>query len=210
MLRHLSWIIPGRDARQLSVAHFGGLDILTAILSARHVEPWFYYAIVATAGSVIGAYMTFKAARKAGASYLSANLESSGLANCWRVLRNTAPAHSWCQPVPFPFPTSFFLRPQGVELLIGRFIAVVAICRERAIGDCDRCVIIWTTLRSCFATSRRVLPVAAGSRDGHRCGDYCDRDVAEARGRGLNRGQLPAPNYTALINYAAFDSSQTR
>jgi hypothetical protein len=29
---------------------FGGLDILTAILAARHREPWYYYAGVATAG----------------------------------------------------------------------------------------------------------------------------------------------------------------
>src|SRR5437764_15041386 len=49
---------------------FGGLDILTAILAARHEQPWFYYAAIATAGSVIGASLTFRAARKAGAIYL--------------------------------------------------------------------------------------------------------------------------------------------
>lgn len=43
---------------------FGGLDILTAILAARHREPWYLYAGVATAGSVIGAYLTFRMARR--------------------------------------------------------------------------------------------------------------------------------------------------
>jgi len=50
---------------------FGGLDILTAILAARRHEPWYYYAGVATAGSVIGAYLTFRMARKAGLDYLN-------------------------------------------------------------------------------------------------------------------------------------------
>jgi len=69
MLRHLGglglFLVAMLDSSPLPT--FGGLDILTAILSARHVEPWFYYAMVATAGSVIGAFTTFKAARKAGA-----------------------------------------------------------------------------------------------------------------------------------------------
>ena len=50
---------------------FGGPDILTAILAARHVEPWYYYAAVATLGSVVGAYLTYRAAHLAGAGYLT-------------------------------------------------------------------------------------------------------------------------------------------
>ncbi len=49
---------------------FGGPDILTAILAATHRNPWYEYAAVATAGSVIGAYLTFRIARKAGSAYL--------------------------------------------------------------------------------------------------------------------------------------------
>jgi membrane protein YqaA with SNARE-associated domain len=49
---------------------FGGPDILTAILAASHRNPWYEYAAVATAGSVIGAYLTFRLARKAGSAYL--------------------------------------------------------------------------------------------------------------------------------------------
>jgi membrane protein YqaA with SNARE-associated domain len=48
---------------------FGGPDILTAILAASHRNPWYEYAAVATAGSVIGAYLTFRLARKAGSAY---------------------------------------------------------------------------------------------------------------------------------------------
>src|ERR1700719_2367110 len=49
---------------------FVGLDILTAVLAASHRNPWYEYAATATAGSVVGAYITFRFARKAGSAYL--------------------------------------------------------------------------------------------------------------------------------------------
>ena len=49
---------------------FGGLDLLTAILAARHREPWYFYAIIATAGGLIGSFITYSIARKAGEAYL--------------------------------------------------------------------------------------------------------------------------------------------
>ena len=42
----------------------------TALLAASHRNPWYEYAATATAGSVIGAYITFRLARKAGSAYL--------------------------------------------------------------------------------------------------------------------------------------------
>src|ERR1700689_5685654 len=53
---------------------FGGPDILIAILSGTHRNPWYEYAAVATAGSVIGAFITFRIARKAGAAYLNSKV----------------------------------------------------------------------------------------------------------------------------------------
>jgi len=47
---------------------FGGPDILTAISAASHRNPWYEYAAVATAGSVIGALLTFRVARRAGSA----------------------------------------------------------------------------------------------------------------------------------------------
>src|SRR5580698_6900018 len=49
---------------------FGGPDILTAILAARQTNPWYEFVAVATAGSVLGAWLTFRIARKAGSAYL--------------------------------------------------------------------------------------------------------------------------------------------
>ena len=45
---------------------FGGPDIVTALLAAGHRPLWYEYAAAATAGSVVGAYLTFRLARRAG------------------------------------------------------------------------------------------------------------------------------------------------
>jgi membrane protein YqaA with SNARE-associated domain len=110
---------------------FGGLDILTAVLAARHAQPWFYYAAIATAGSVLGAYITFHAARKAGAAYLERKFGKR------KVTKLLTRFQQWgtgalvvSTAVPFPFPTSFFFAAAGVlKYSLGKFIAVVAICR---------------------------------------------------------------------------------
>ena len=43
---------------------FGGPDILIAILVATRPNPWYEYAAVAAIGSTIGAFLTFRLARK--------------------------------------------------------------------------------------------------------------------------------------------------
>jgi membrane protein YqaA with SNARE-associated domain len=48
----------------------GSVDVLTIYLAARHREPWLYYAIMATAGAVLGGYITYRMARKGGKEML--------------------------------------------------------------------------------------------------------------------------------------------
>ncbi|HYN15964.1 MAG TPA: VTT domain-containing protein [Terriglobales bacterium] len=57
----------------------GGLDLLTVVLAARHREPWYYYALIATAGGLIGSFITYSIARKAGEAYLTRKLGESGV-----------------------------------------------------------------------------------------------------------------------------------
>ena len=52
----------------------GSMDLLTIILSARQQSLWFYYAFMATAGSVLGAWLTYKLARKGGKETLHRRL----------------------------------------------------------------------------------------------------------------------------------------
>src|SRR5258708_34739199 len=44
----------------------GSMDFATILLSARDKHLWFYYALMATAGSVLGGYLTYRLARKGG------------------------------------------------------------------------------------------------------------------------------------------------
>lgn len=44
----------------------GSMDVLTIVLSARQQDLWFYYALMATAGSVLGALLTYRLGRKGG------------------------------------------------------------------------------------------------------------------------------------------------
>jgi membrane protein YqaA with SNARE-associated domain len=109
---------------------FGGPDILTAILAATHRNPWYEYAIVATLGSVIGAYMTFRMARRAGTAYLDkfGAHRVPALLNFYK--KNGTGALAASAFVPFPFPTSLFFAASGASNYnLRKFLAVVSVCR---------------------------------------------------------------------------------
>jgi membrane protein YqaA with SNARE-associated domain len=44
----------------------GTMDVALIVLSARQEQLWLYYALMATAGSVIGGFVTYRLARKGG------------------------------------------------------------------------------------------------------------------------------------------------
>jgi membrane protein YqaA with SNARE-associated domain len=44
----------------------GAMDVATILLSARQAQSWVYYALMATAGSVLGGFLTYRLARKGG------------------------------------------------------------------------------------------------------------------------------------------------
>lgn len=53
----------------------GSMDALTIVLAAHHRQPWPYYAAMATFGSVLGAYITFRLARNQGKERLKRALQ---------------------------------------------------------------------------------------------------------------------------------------
>ena len=115
---------------------FGGLDILTAILAARQREPWYYYAAVATAGSVIGAYFTFRMARKAGLDYLNRKFGKRKIARLLKYFQRWGTGALVVSTViPLPFPTSSFFAAAGVlDYPLRTFIVVVALGRAVRYG----------------------------------------------------------------------------
>jgi membrane protein YqaA with SNARE-associated domain len=48
----------------------GSMDFLTILLAAHRRDLWFYYAIMATTGAVMGGYLTYRVAHKGGKATL--------------------------------------------------------------------------------------------------------------------------------------------
>ena len=110
---------------------FGGPDILTAILAARQTNAWWEFAAVATAGSAIGAYLTFRLARGAGSAYLHSkfgNRKVDSMLHFFQKWGTGALVASTA--IPFPFPTSLLFAAAGASKYSAtKFLTVVTICR---------------------------------------------------------------------------------
>src|SRR5271154_7074650 len=89
------------------VPTFGGPDFLLAILVGTRRDPWYEYAAVATVGSTIGAYITFRLARKAGQAYLDSRFGHARVAGFLGVFKKWGTGSLVATTaIPFPFPTS--------------------------------------------------------------------------------------------------------
>jgi membrane protein YqaA with SNARE-associated domain len=110
---------------------FGGPDILLAILVPTHLDPWYEYAVVATIGSTIGAYITFHLARKAGEAYLEGKFGEARVATSLRIFKKWGTGTLVATTaIPFPFPTSLVFAAAGAsDYNLGRYLVVVAASR---------------------------------------------------------------------------------
>lgn len=110
---------------------FGGPDILTAILAASHRPLWWEYAAAATAGSVVGAYLTFRLARTAGSAYLDKKFKHGKLSKLLKLFQHWATGTLIASTaIPLPSPTSMFFAAAGAgDYPRGRFLAIVTMCR---------------------------------------------------------------------------------
>jgi membrane protein YqaA with SNARE-associated domain len=110
---------------------FGGPDILTAILAAAHRNPWYEYAASATAGSVLGAYLTFRIARTAGSAYLEIKFKKSKVTKFLKLFRKWGTGTLVASTaIPIPTPTSMFFAAAGVsDYPKSKFLVIVALSR---------------------------------------------------------------------------------
>jgi membrane protein YqaA with SNARE-associated domain len=109
----------------------GGPDILTAVLAASHHPLWWEYAASATAGSVIGAYLTFRLARTTGSTYLDKKFKQGKLSKFLRLFQHWGTGILIASTaIPLPSPTSMFFAAAGAgDYPKGRFLAIVTTCR---------------------------------------------------------------------------------
>jgi membrane protein YqaA with SNARE-associated domain len=84
----------------------GGLDIATMLLAARDRELWLYYATMATAGSVLGGFLTYRLARKGGKEALEKKFRSENVQKIYKRFERwgfAAIVVSALLPPPIPF-----------------------------------------------------------------------------------------------------------
>src|SRR6202158_2840255 len=65
----------------------GSMDVLTIVLSAGNQGLWLYYALMATVGSVIGGFVTYRLARKGGKETLERKFPAPRREEDSRILR---------------------------------------------------------------------------------------------------------------------------
>ena len=113
------------------VPTFGGPDILLAILVSTRPDDWYEYAAVATVGSTIGAYITFRLARKAGEAYLESKFGKSRVSGFLAIFKKWGTGTLVASTaIPFPFPTSLVFAAAGAsDYHVGKYLTVVAISR---------------------------------------------------------------------------------
>lgn len=93
---------------------FGSLDLLTAWLAARYPELWWYYALMSSAGSLIGALLMYHMGKKLGAQWIEKKIGRRRLAQ----IRNPVEHHAFgaifvSAIAPPPFPTPWFFVVAG-------------------------------------------------------------------------------------------------
>jgi membrane protein YqaA with SNARE-associated domain len=110
---------------------FGGPDFVTAILAASHRPLWYEYAATAAAGSVVGAYFTFRLARRAGSAYLDRKFKKNLIGKFLALFKRWGTGSLVASTlIPLPSPTSLFFAAAGAsDYSRGRFLTIVGSCR---------------------------------------------------------------------------------
>jgi len=109
----------------------GSMDLLTIVLAARHPDWWWYYAIMATIGGIVGAYPTYRLGRRGGKEALEKKLSKEKVEKVYSAFEKHG---AWAVAIPAlippPFPLSPFLIAAGaLRLPLRRFFSALAIGR---------------------------------------------------------------------------------
>jgi membrane protein YqaA with SNARE-associated domain len=109
----------------------GSMDLLTIILSARTQELWFYYALMATAGSVIGGYATYRLARKGGKETLERKFPARKLEKVYKIFGRWgfgAIAIAALLPPPAPM-VPFLFAARAMQYSVKKFLVALTLGR---------------------------------------------------------------------------------
>ena len=114
----------------------GSMDVLTIWFAVHHHSKWWYYAIMATLGSLIGGYITYRLARKGGKETLEHRLGKKRTKSIytrferWGFWAIFVPA---LLPPPFPF-VPFLLAAGAMQYSRQKFLAALVLGRSLRYG----------------------------------------------------------------------------
>jgi len=109
----------------------GSMDVLTIWLTVHHRSLWWYYALAATAGSLLGGYLTYRIAYKGGKDAIERKLGKRRAQSFYRRFERwgfwavVLPA---LLPPPFPF-VPFLLAAGAMQYTRSKFLGALALGR---------------------------------------------------------------------------------
>lgn len=109
----------------------GSTDVVTILLAAHHREPWIYYALMATAGSVLGGYLTYRMARKGGKETLEKRFPARKVKKVYAIFERwgfAAVAIPAMLPPPFPI-VPMLLAAGAMQYPTRKFLTALAVGR---------------------------------------------------------------------------------
>jgi membrane protein YqaA with SNARE-associated domain len=107
------------------------MDVLTIVLAARDAKLWLYYAVMATLGSVLGGYVTYRLARKGGKESLARKVPAKtmkrvyGIFERWGFAAIAIPA---LLPPPMPL-VPFVLAAGAMQYSVKKFLLAMTLGR---------------------------------------------------------------------------------
>src|SRR6201987_4281198 len=109
----------------------GSMDILAIVLSARKKELWLYYALMATIGSVIGGFVTYRLARKGGKETLERKFPARTLQKVYKIFARWGFAAIVIVAVlPPPVPVVVFVFAAGaMQFSVHKFLVALTLGR---------------------------------------------------------------------------------
>ncbi len=109
----------------------GSTDVVTILLAAHHGEPWIYYTIMATAGAVLGGYLTYRMARKGGKETLEKRFSPRKVKRVYAIFERwgfAAVAIPAILPPPFPI-VPMLLAAGAMQYPARKFLTALAVGR---------------------------------------------------------------------------------
>jgi membrane protein YqaA with SNARE-associated domain len=109
----------------------GSMDVLTIVLCARRDDLWFYYAIMATIGSVLGGFATYRLARRGGKEMLARRFSARTLKKVYSIFERwgfgsiALPA---LLPPPVPM-VPFVLAAGALQYSVEKFLTALTLGR---------------------------------------------------------------------------------